>query len=116
MVRYVSGGHEAPGTPTKEIDMDDYWKQIEILEAMLRLHEPTTAQGVVDILREHDPQREGVGGDAFYSGANANHSLSGALAGAGWTVSTYEAHYAYTLRSPNGRDRLRYSEGDVYIA
>ena len=94
--------------------MDDYWEQIEITEAMLRLHAPTTAQGVIEILRAHDPQQTGIAGDAFYSGANADHTLSGALADAGWTVSEYEAHYAYTLTSPDGRERLRYIEGDVY--
>ena len=42
--------------------------------------------------------------------------FAGALADAGWTVREYEAHYAYTLTSPDGRERLRYIEGDVYIA
>ncbi|MFJ7140254.1 hypothetical protein [Micrococcus luteus] len=96
--------------------MDDYWDQIRITEAMLRLHEPTTAQGVIDVLHQYDPHGPGSVGDAFYSGANADHTLSGALAAAGWTVSEYEAHYAYTLTSPDGRERLRYIEGDVYIA
>ena len=83
--------------------MDDYWDQIRITEAMLRLHEPTTAQGVIDVLHQYDPHGPGSVGDAFYSGANADHTLSGALADAGWTVSEYEAHYAYTLTSPDGR-------------
>ena len=47
--------------------MDDYWDQIRITEAMLRLHEPTTAQGVIDVLHQYDPHGPGSVGDAFYS-------------------------------------------------
>ncbi len=93
--------------------MDDYWEQVKITEAMLRLHAPTTAQGVIDILRQHDPQVGGISGDAFYSGANAGHSLAETLEEAGWQVSQYEAPYSYILTGPDGRERLSYTEGDV---
>ena len=83
-------------------------------EAMLRLHAPTTAQGVIEILRAHDPQQIGIAGDAFYSGANAGHSLIGALEQAGWEITFWNAHYHYGLSYQGGTERLRYVEGDVY--
>lgn len=94
--------------------MDDYWEQIEITEAMLRLHAPTTAQSVIEILRAHDPQQTGIAGDAFYSGANASHSLIGALEQSGWEITFWNAHYHYGLSYQGGTERLRYVEGDVY--
>ena len=94
--------------------MDDYWDQIRITEAMLRLHEPTTAQGVIDVLHQYDPHGPGSVGDAFYSGANAGHSLIGALEQSGWEITFWNAHYHYGLSYQGGTERLRYVEGDVY--
>ena len=45
--------------------MDDYWEQIELTQAMLRLQAPTTAQGVIDVLKTYDPQATSFSGDAF---------------------------------------------------
>ena len=94
--------------------MDDYWEQIELTQAMLRLQAPTTAQGVIDVLKTYDPQATSFSGDAFYSGANADHSLAGALAEAGWSTYDYNAHYNYRLRCVRN-ERLHYCEGDVFI-
>ena len=59
-------------------------------------------------------QQTGIAGDAFYSGANAGHSLIGALEQSGWEITFWNAHYHYGLSYQAGTERLRYVEGDVY--
>lgn len=95
------------------MSLDFYWEQLEAERKALARIKPTTAAEVVAILKEYDPQRDGISGDAFSSSANDGGSLAEDLAPAGWWMDWSESDCYYVLRHESTGETLTYIEGDV---
>lgn len=95
--------------------LSDYWTACHAAVTAITTAKPTTAEQVVAILKDYDPQGPSSG-DAFWSAANGDDHLDDLLFEAGWTYDWREASYYWQMSRSQGEDRqtITYVEGDVY--
>ena len=88
--------------------LDAFWAEID-----RQLLELKSAKSADDVLRIC-PAVPGVSsGEGFFAGSGGDGAVSSSLLVAGWQMVSYDAHYYWCMRAPNG-DKVTYVEGDLY--